>query len=274
MTHNPPASIVAFANGGYLPISITSDGKISWNVKLSLALRQQADKWSWSNPWNPFLLGALYAFERANKLPVKPGSYGWKHLPSQVNSLIASGQYIHDPKAWTWVIVRRGYSQETATLFRLSMVAGQPVMENIFTTSANTGVFNGTPLGTWPIYLRYRVTSMRGSMLVSVPAAQAQADRDAHSNGSTWASLGVEIKNGVLVHRIHYNDSNILWVSYFHRGDALHYFQRKTYGWPQSAGCVEMPKDTASRMWHDVWYGTPVSVVDEKNVQIADLNQN
>ena len=38
----------------------------------------------------------------------------------------------------------------------------------------------------------------------------------------------------------HYSDPGIKWVSYFYGGDALHAFDRASYGSPQSLGCVEM----------------------------------
>ena len=44
----------------------------------------------------------------------------------------------------------------------------------------------------------------------------------------------------------HYEDPGIMWVSYFNGGDALHAFDRPSYGCPQSLGCVEMRLEDAA----------------------------
>ena len=41
----------------------------------------------------------------------------------------------------------------------------------------------------------------------------------------------------------HYDDPGIRWISYFHGGEALHAFNRASFGTPQSLGCVELPLD-------------------------------
>ena len=33
------------------------------------------------------------------------------------------------------------------------------------------------------------------------------------------------------------------WISYFNGGDAVHYFDRAAYGYEQSLGCVELPRN-------------------------------
>ncbi len=55
----------------------------------------------------------------------------------------------------------------------------------------------------------------------------------------------------------HYNDAGVPWVSYFNGGDALHGFQRASYGSAQSLGCVEMPYSEA----HDVYQYTPIGTL-------------
>jgi lipoprotein-anchoring transpeptidase ErfK/SrfK len=55
----------------------------------------------------------------------------------------------------------------------------------------------------------------------------------------------------------HYSDPGVPWVSYFNGGDALHGFQRASYGSAQSLGCVEMPYSEA----HDVYQYTPIGTL-------------
>ena len=58
----------------------------------------------------------------------------------------------------------------------------------------------------------------------------------------------------------HYVDPGILWISYFNGGEAIHGFDRPTYGFPQSVGCVEAPNATAEKIWPYTPIGTLVTV--------------
>src|SRR5665213_3875460 len=86
----------------------------------------------------------------------------------------------------------------------------------VLTSPGNTGVPAApTQLGTWPVFEHLRVGTMSGT----------------NPDGS------------------HYHDPGIRWISYFHRGDALHSFTRASFGTPQSLGCVELPLTTAAKVW-------------------------
>ena len=58
----------------------------------------------------------------------------------------------------------------------------------------------------------------------------------------------------------HYNDPGIRWISYFHGGEALHAFNRASFGTPQSLGCVELPLATAAQVWPYTPIGTLVTI--------------
>jgi hypothetical protein len=101
---------------------------------------------------------------------------------------------------------------------------GKMILSN---APANTGIPGAeTENGTFPVYLRYEETTMSGE----------------NPDGS------------------HYNDPGIKWVSYFNGGDALHQFDRASYGSPQSLGCVEMPGEEAEAIWPYTPIGTPVTI--------------
>ncbi|HTR75609.1 MAG TPA: L,D-transpeptidase family protein [Solirubrobacterales bacterium] len=92
---------------------------------------------------------------------------------------------------------------------------------------ANTGIPGAeTEVGSFPVYLRYEETTMSGE----------------NPDGS------------------HYSDPGIMWVSYFNGGDALHAFDRASYGTPQSLGCVEMPLEEAAAIWPYTPIGTVVTI--------------
>jgi peptidoglycan hydrolase-like protein with peptidoglycan-binding domain len=93
--------------------------------------------------------------------------------------------------------------------------------------SANTGIPGAeTELGTHNVYVRYEETTMSGE----------------NPDGSKYV------------------DPGIMWVSYFYGGDALHAFDRASYGSPQSLGCVEMALEDAAAVWPYTPIGTPVTV--------------
>ena len=95
------------------------------------------------------------------------------------------------------------------------------------TTPVNTGIASApTELGTFPVFEHIASGTMSGT----------------NPDGS------------------HYEDPGVPWISYFNGGDALHGFERASYGMPQSLGCVEMPPATAGEVWPYTPVGTLVHV--------------
>jgi peptidoglycan hydrolase-like protein with peptidoglycan-binding domain len=102
--------------------------------------------------------------------------------------------------------------------------SGKTVLSNI---PVNTGVPGAdTATGTYPVFEHIPVTTMTGTNV----------------DGS------------------HYTDPGIKWVSYFNGGDALHYYPRPGYGYPQSNGCVEMDEPNAASVYPYTPIGTLVQV--------------
>ena len=98
---------------------------------------------------------------------------------------------------------------------------------NVITTPGNTGVAAApTALGTFPVFEHLAVTTMSGT----------------NPGGS------------------HYSDPGIKWVSYFNGGDAVHAFNRATFGTPQSVGCVELPAAAAAKVYPYMPIGTLVTI--------------
>ena len=96
----------------------------------------------------------------------------------------------------------------------------------ILHTLANTGIPAApTTEGTAPVYLRYSFQIMKGT----------------NPDGTKYADP-------------------VSWVSYFRSGEAVHYFPRGSYGFPQSLGCVELPYAQADYVWPYMTYGTLVTV--------------
>ncbi len=97
----------------------------------------------------------------------------------------------------------------------------------VLTSPGNTGVPAApTELGTFPVFEHLASTTMSGT----------------NPDGS------------------HYNDPGVKWVSYFNGGDALHAFNRASFGTPQSLGCVELPEAAAKKVWPYTPIGTLVTI--------------
>jgi len=96
----------------------------------------------------------------------------------------------------------------------------------ILNTPVNTGIAgDSTADGTFPVYERLQYQVMKGT----------------NPDGSKYADP-------------------VYWISYFNGGDAVHYFDRGSYGWYQSLGCVELQWNPAKFIWPYLTYGTLVTV--------------
>jgi peptidoglycan hydrolase-like protein with peptidoglycan-binding domain len=92
---------------------------------------------------------------------------------------------------------------------------------------SNTGIPKApTPEGTFPVFQRLVSQTMTGT----------------NPDGS------------------HYSDAGIKWISYFHGNDAIHGFNRTSYGSPQSLGCVELPVSEAAQVYPYTPIGTLVTI--------------
>ncbi len=98
----------------------------------------------------------------------------------------------------------------------------------IFTTLCNTGIAGGrTPIGSFPIYEKFVSQTMTGK----------------NPNGT------------------YYDDPGVPWIMYFYSGGyAVHGYVRRHYGFPESAGCVELPPYIAKQVYEKVPVGTIVTV--------------
>jgi hypothetical protein len=122
-----------------------------------------------------------------------------------------------------------GYTYAIASQYQPETLTIWHDGREVFHSYANTGIpVSPTAVGTFPVYLRYRFQVMQGT----------------NPDGS------------------HYADP-VQFVSYFHDGEAVHYFPRYSYGWEQSLGCVELPFGPAAQAWPYLTYGSLVTVTPE-----------
>jgi hypothetical protein len=96
----------------------------------------------------------------------------------------------------------------------------------VLKTPANTGIpASPTVDGTFPVYLKFYFSYMKGT----------------NPDGSKY-------------------DDPVYYANYFNGGDAVHQFDRYSYGFYQSLGCVELPWDAAKTAYSYLNYGSLVTV--------------
>jgi hypothetical protein len=204
------------------PLYITLSGQLKLGN-----LQPLSGKWVWDGNyptslvklWDPntfstITQGALMRFESDNKLTAD-GIAGPLVDKALVEALAKNKPSAHP---YVYVSVTKSGSQHL------------DVWQNgkkTLTVPANTGIEESpTPNGTWPIYLRMKSQTMKGTL----------------PDGGT------------------YNDPGVPFVNYFYQGCAIHGFVRSSYGSPQSLGCVELPVHTAQQLFSVLGYGTLVTV--------------
>jgi peptidoglycan hydrolase-like protein with peptidoglycan-binding domain len=168
----------------------------------------------WSTGTNNILVdGAVRAFEYNQGLTMDgiAGPQVWSALLTAV----AKGQ--DNPNGYTYAWADQNSPESLRVWHDGKLIEDTP---------ANTGIPQSPTVdGTFPVYLRYQVTQMKGT----------------NPDGTKY-------------------DDTVYWVSYFNGGDALHYFPRGGYGYYQSLGCVELEYDPAKYIWPYTTYGTLVTV--------------
>jgi peptidoglycan hydrolase-like protein with peptidoglycan-binding domain len=182
--------------------------------------------WTW--PTVPDTLRALWAPGTANTMD-KGAIMAFQNVHGMKMDGVAG------PQVWTALINAVAARQVSPNPYDY-LVATETVPEKllvyrdgqvIYTTASNTGVPGATTQkGTFPVYLRYASTTMSGTNV----------------DGSKYVDPGIK------------------WVAYFNGGDAVHAYVRRSYGFPQSNGCVELPTSNAAQVWTMDPYGTLVTV--------------
>jgi peptidoglycan hydrolase-like protein with peptidoglycan-binding domain len=217
---------------GYLPLTWTQKAKTpavslsNANAQLAAAYQAPAGTFSWKSGYPSALTdqwkagsanildtGAIRAFESVTGLTMDgiAGHTVW----SDLFSALAKGK--DNPNGYSYALANQHYP-ESLTLWHNGHV--------VLTTLVNTGI-PGRPTvdGTFPVYLKYYFTYMKGTNPDGTP----------------------------------YNDP-VYYANYFNGGDAVHEFERAGYGYYQSLGCVELPWDAAKRAYGYLSYGSLVTV--------------
>jgi len=232
--HVPDGSVLRlqqlFAELGYLPLDWqpSDPGPASARGELTAALKPPAGRFTWRYPQTPPELQALWEAGQPNEI-----TRGAVMLFEDTHGLTVDG--FAGPKVWRALIAdavagRRRDDGYSYVFVHRNLPQSLNLWHNgqvILTSPGNTGVPAApTQLGTWPVFEHIPVGTMSGT----------------NPNGS------------------HYHDPGIRYISYFHGGDAIHAFNRASFGTPQSLGCVELPLASAAKVWPYTPIGTLVTV--------------
>jgi lipoprotein-anchoring transpeptidase ErfK/SrfK len=216
---------------GYLPLTWTPAGQTAAvantsAAQLSAAYSPPAGTFSWQ-PGYPSTLQSMWASGQNNEVLT-----GAVMAFESDHGLTMDGDI--GPQVWKALLSAVAAGQTNTHGYTYAL-ASQAVPETltvwhngqvILTSPANTGIPGRTTAdGTFPVYERFVNTIMSGT----------------NPDGTK------------------YRDS-VWYVSYFNGGDAVHYFPRASYGFPQSLGCVELPYTQAKFIYSYLTYGTLVTV--------------
>jgi peptidoglycan hydrolase-like protein with peptidoglycan-binding domain len=220
------------AQAGYLPVNWKLDGKPVAHTpaaELEAAVDPPQGKFEWRYPHTPKSLHEAWR-PGAENVATEGALMAFESQHDMEADGVA-GAEVWDALLKDAIAGRRssepGYSYVYVSETLPEQVSVWHDGKVVFTASANTGIPGAeTELGTFPVFEHLEETTMSGE----------------NPDGS------------------HYEDPGIMWVSYFNGGDALHAFDRPSYGSPQSLGCVEMRLEDAAEVWPYTPIGTLVTV--------------
>lgn len=215
---------------GYLPLSWTPDGAASpasgRRAQYSAAYHPPHGTFSWQGHY-PGTLTSLWAPGAPNLVDV-----GAIRAFQSVEGLRMDG--VAGPVVWRDLLRAMARGQDNPNGYTYALASkGSPETLTIWhdghvvlRTLANTGIAVApTADGTYPVYDRLPFQIMQGT----------------NPDGSHYAD---PVQN----------------VAYFDGGDAVHYFPRASFGWPQSLGCVELPLAQSAVAYRYLTYGSLVTV--------------
>ena len=221
------------ADAGYLPVSWHPAGDPVARTPLAevdASLHPPAGRFTWSYDNTPPQLTSLWAPNAVSQI-TRGAVMMFEHDHDLTVDAFAGAMVWHALLLDAIAGKRRtdGYSYVYVHTHLPQLLTLWHNGQTILTSPGNTGIpATPTQPGTFPVFEHIPVGTMSG----------------ANPDGS------------------HYNDPGIRWISYFHGGEALHAFNRASFGTPQSLGCVELPLDAAATVWPYTPIGTLVTIIN------------
>jgi peptidoglycan hydrolase-like protein with peptidoglycan-binding domain len=215
---------------GYLPLTWAADGSdvssTDAAAQLAAAYEPPSGTFSWDSGY-PSVLHDFWSEGSSNLIMT-----GAIRAFESENGLAMDGEA--GPSVWADVFkaVAGGHSNGNGYTYALASKGSPETLtiwhdgKQVLQSLANTGIPAApTADGTFPVYEKLQFQIMKGT----------------NPDGSQYADP-------------------VYWISYFNGGDAVHYFDRGSYGFEQSLGCVELPESTAKTAYEYLSYGSLVTV--------------
>jgi hypothetical protein len=231
----PPGSLLRLeqllAQAGYLPLDWQPSGPPvarTPSAELQAAVEAPEGHFSWRYPNSPSELRAIWHPTRPNEI-----TRGAVMMFEDSHGLAVDG--LAGAAVWHALLAdaiagKRRTSGYSYVYVRSSVPQSLTLWHNgqtVLRSPGNTGVPAApTQLGTFPVFEHIAVGTMSGT----------------NPDGSR------------------YHDPGIRYISYFNGGDAIHAFNRASFGTPQSLGCVELPLASAAKVWPYTPIGTLVTI--------------
>jgi hypothetical protein len=231
----PPGSTLRLqqllAEQGYLPVEWQPSGAAvahTPSAEAQAAVDPPSGSFSWRYPNTPHQLQAMWSAGQANTI-----TRGAVMKFENTHEITVDG--LAGPTVWHLLLDdaiagKRLNSGYTYVYVHREVPETLTLWHNgqtVLTSAANTGIAGAeTELGTFSVFEHIPEGTMSGT----------------NPDGS------------------HYEDPGIKWISYFNGGDAIHNFDRASFGTPQSLGCVELPLAAAAEVWPYTPIGTLVTI--------------
>jgi hypothetical protein len=231
----PPGSTLRLqqllAETGYLPVDWHPSGGVvprTPSAQAQAAVAPPSGTFDWRYPNTPHQLQAMWNPDQASVV-----TKGAVMKFENANNMTVDGEA--GPTVWRsllgYVLAGKRLSEPYSYVYVHREVPETMTLwsagRTIITSPANTGISGAeTALGTFPVFEHIPEGTMSGT----------------NPDGS------------------HYEDPGIKWISYFNGGDALHNFDRSSFGTPQSLGCVELPLAASAEIWPYTPIGTLVTI--------------
>jgi L,D-transpeptidase catalytic domain len=219
------------ADTGYLPVAWHADGRPVARRRLAeinAAVTPPNGTFSWRYPHTPTQLRQLWNPGQPNQV-TRGAVMMFEHDHGLIVDAFA-GAHVWRALLTDAIAGKRrgdGYSYVYVHRALPQLLTLWHNGQTILTSPGNTGVPSApTQAGTFPVFEHIPVGTMSGT----------------NPDGTR------------------YHDPGIRWISYFHGGDALHSFNRASFGTPQSLGCVELPLASAAKVWPFTPIGTLVTI--------------
>ena len=218
---------------GYLPLGWSPDAgalpvpATDANAQISAAYDPPPGAFAWASSGYPEALTSMWQ-------PGQGGSMLTGAVMAFENNQGLAMDGVAGPQVWNALLKAVAKGDDNPNGYTYAYVSeGSPETLTIWHdgqevehTLANTGIpGRTTALGTYPVYLKYQHQIMKGT----------------NPDGTKYADP-------------------VSWVSYFNGSDAVHYYPRASYGFPQSLGCVELPYAQAEQSFPYLTYGSLVTV--------------